>query len=124
MTGDDMERLFSDGPDLVGTAEERQAREEATNWFVQIPYPGSLKTFARAGDAVGAVLIEIAHEAWYKKKRTITVRTEPLRQAGLSHDAKGRALRRLERARLIEIVSRGRPRNPIVRVKFKLYKSA
>jgi hypothetical protein len=129
----DFNDLFDDGgPDdimNVVLGKSKRARWKTTttkakNWFVQLPYPSILKTLAEAGATVAAVLVEIAHEAWYTGKRTVVVHSKPLREAGISRHAKKRALVRLACAGLIEIIDDRNGRNPTVQIKFKLHKRA
>jgi hypothetical protein len=80
---DDWDDVFVDGPDMFGTGSKGPKKPKGANkkadtqWFVQLPYPGILKALATAGSAVGAaVIVEIAHEAWFTKKRVVAVRSK------------------------------------------------
>jgi hypothetical protein len=126
---DDWDDVWINGSDDIFVARKAGSKNskssgKETNWFVQLPYPGILKALVAAGSAASAaVIVEIAHEAWFTKKRVVAVRSKPLREAGISRYAKMRAIDRLAGAGLIEIVDSRNGRNPIVRVKFKLRKT-
>jgi hypothetical protein len=52
------------------------------------------------------------HRKGQDRRQSILVPSKPFRDAGFSRDAKGRALRRLERAGIVQITERRSRRNP------------
>jgi hypothetical protein len=88
----------------------RPARFEA---FVKLPYEQALGVAGRR-DASLAVLVELAYQAFKMHRNVVPLANAALRSVGVSHDAKVRALRRLEADGMIAVDWRGGRKTPVV----------
>ena len=89
----------------------RPARPEA---FVKLPYERTLAAAGRLGNAPLAVLVELAYQAFKRHRSVVPLANAALRSVGVSHDAKVRALRRLEADGMIAVDWRGGRKTPVV----------
>ena len=89
----------------------RRVRKAWSEPFVQLPY--NLKVLAAVG-APGAVLMELARQEYEARKSSVPLGNATLLAAGVSPDAKVRALRHLEAAGLVVVDWRGGRKTPLV----------
>jgi hypothetical protein len=73
-----------------------QTKKSKSETFVKLPYRRTLAAAGRLGDAPMAVMVELAHQAFRTHRKQVPLGNAALRAVGVSHDAKVRALRRLE----------------------------
>lgn len=95
-----------------------RSRRQAGTRFVQLPYERALAAAGQLGHAPMAVLIEIAHLAFKAHGKPAPLANRALRAVGIDHEAKTRALRRLEAAGLLTVVWRGNGRSPLVSLRW------
>jgi hypothetical protein len=99
-------------------AKSRAARPATrrTRGFVQLPYERTLAAAGQLGNAPLAVLIELAYRAFKTRQNPVPLSNKALQAVGISHDAKTRALQKLEAAGLVVITKRGRGKSPLVTI--------
>jgi hypothetical protein len=96
-------------------AAKTAARRPARAAFVQLPYEQLLRAAGIAHAADAAVLIELEYRVFKTHRNPVELTNTPLRDVGISHQAKNRALRRWELAGAITVTWRGR-KAPLVTV--------
>jgi hypothetical protein len=92
------------------------ARRSVGTKFVQLPYERTLAAAGRLGNAPLAVLTEVAYLAFKAHQKPVRLANKALQAAGIDHEAKTRALRRLEAAGLVAVAWRGKGRSPLVSI--------
>jgi hypothetical protein len=89
-------------------------KKSESETFMKLPYRRTLAAAGRLGDAPMAVMVELAHQAFRTHRKRVPLGNAALRAVGVSHDAKVRALRRLEGDRMIAVDWRGGRKTPLV----------
>ena len=100
-------------------APPKRSRKAKPGTFVMLPYEQTLAAAGRLRDAPMAVLVELAYQEFKMHKNPVLLSNAGLRTVGVSHDAKVRALRRLEAAGLIRADWRGGKKAPLVTLLWK-----
>ena len=109
-------------PEMVAEHNARVAQARTTkrsqknkpDYFVMLPYNEQVLTATGRRDASGAVLMELAYQAFKTHTNKVVLANETLGGAKVSRYAKARALRRLEAAGLILVDWRGAGQSPLV----------
>ena len=99
---------------MADTAADPRAPRVKGGTFVKLPYETTLAVAGRTKNALLAVLVELDHRRFQTRKKTIPLGNATLRAAGISHDAKVRALRQLEAEGMVTVDWRGGRRTPHV----------
>lgn len=97
---------------------KRKARPQSApsrTKFVMLPYEQVLVTAGRLRCAPLAVLVELAHQVFKTHRNPVALPNAALRDAGITRQAKTRALRELEKGGMVVVAWRGR-RCPLVTV--------
>src|SRR5208283_6047192 len=81
----------------------RQLQRAKTGIFVKLPYERILAAAGELQNAQLAVLVELAYQVFRTHNTEVLLTNRAFRSTGLSHDAKVRALRRLEAVGLIKV---------------------
>ncbi len=96
-----------------------RSRRQAGTRFIQLPYERTLAAAAQLKNAPMAVLIEIGYLAFKAHGKPVPLANKALRTLGVGHhEAKMRALRRLEKAGFVTVVWRGKGRSPLVSLRW------
>jgi DNA-binding transcriptional ArsR family regulator len=91
-------------------------RARSTVLFARIPYETGMRLAGQTRNAMLAVLLELDHLVFVRRGRNpVELTNTMMRAIGVSHQAKIRALRKLEAAGMVTIIWRGR-RSPLVTV--------
>jgi hypothetical protein len=98
--------------------ERRRVRKAEPEPFVLLPYELLLVAAGRR-DASAAVLAALAYQNFKTHKNPVLLANAALRAAGVSRDAKLRALRRLEADRAVAVDWRGGKKTPLVTLLWK-----
>jgi hypothetical protein len=98
------------------SSERKRARKAEPEPFVLLPYERTLAAAGRLRNAPMAVLVELAYRAFKTHKNRVLLSNAAL---GVSHDAKVRALRRLEAVGLVAVDWRGGKKTPLVTLLWK-----
>ena len=93
----------------------KRARLAEPEAFVMLPYTQTLAAAGRLGDAPMAVLVELAYQHFKTHRNVIPLGNAAFESVGISHDAKVRALRRLQADGMVSVDWRGK-RTPHVRL--------
>jgi len=101
-----------------GAGETRRARKPEPEPFVWLPYKLLLVAAGRR-DASAAVLTALAYQNFKTHKNPVLLSNAALRAAGVSRDAKLRALRRLEAEGAVAVDWRGGKKTPLVTLLWK-----
>ena len=96
------------------TADVSRPPELADEVFSKLPYKRSMAIAGRTRNALLAVLVELAHQRFTKRQKTVTLGNVAFRAVGISPDAKVRALRQLEADGMIAVDWRGGRKTPLV----------
>ncbi len=97
-------------------AKRQQKAEPEGSLFVQMPYRPTLRLAGRLQNAPWAVMVELTYLVWKTRRNPVVLTNAALRSVGVSHDAKARALRRLEEAGAVTVDWRGKGQSPLVTV--------
>jgi hypothetical protein len=100
---------------MAATAADPRVPRVKDGTFVKLPYE-SARIIAGRRDASMAVLIELAHLRFRRRESVVPLGNAALQSVGVSHDAKVRALRRLEADGLVAVDWRGGKKTPHVRL--------
>ena len=79
-------------------------RSKSVDKFVQVPLWWAEQAAQATRTPKAMVWVWLLHLAWTSRSKTFRLPSERLRVRGVSHDTKGRALRDLEEAGLIQVV--------------------
>lgn len=99
---------------MAATAVNPRARRPKDEIFVKLPYGSAMAIAGQTRNALLAVLVELAHRRFKLHQNTVPLGNAALRAAGISHDAKLRALRQLEADGMVAVDWRGGKRTPHV----------
>ena len=80
--------------------------------FVMLPYAQTMAAAGEMNDATLAVMVELAYQVFKNHKLEVPLTNSVLRTIGISHQAKLRALRRLQAAGLVRVSRPGRRKAP------------
>jgi hypothetical protein len=97
----------------AGKAAPRSARRPASRQFTIVPRAWSDRLEAARYASTYKLALHLLHQDWKNGGRRITLANAVLTNAGVSRGQKWRALRELERLKLIEI-ERRRRKSPLV----------
>jgi hypothetical protein len=108
---DDLDALRRAGAAQNGFRERKTVkgnREVKNGPYIQITKDEAAAGFQALGCPAAIVWLEIIYLAWKTKSTTVVLPNKELEALGVSRWAKGRALSRLEKAKLIRVVQVGK----------------
>jgi len=96
-------------------AAKKVAKKPAREPFVQLPYETLLRAAGAMRCALLAIILELDHLVFRTHRNPVELTNTPLREVGITQQAKNRALRKLQLAGLVMVSWRGQ-RAPLVTV--------
>ena len=107
---------YAPPPGMVGTAKPKREAKRLVG-FIRMPWDWANALASNdVGGKVWAVACHILYETWRAKGRPIKVPNGMLERAGVSPDAKVKALRKLEQLGLVSVEWRPR-KSPVVKIR-------